>query len=57
MSNKNLFETILSSTVHDMKNSLSQVLAQLDELSAPFSDDVAYYAFLEMERTAAGLGG
>ena len=30
---------------------------KLDELIAPFSDDVAYYAFLEMERTAAGLGG
>lgn len=30
---------------------------KLDELIAPFSDDVAYYAFLEMERTAAALGG
>lgn len=30
--------------------------AQLDELSAPFSDNVAYHAFLEMERLAAGLG-
>lgn len=29
---------------------------QLDELSAPFSDNVAYHAFLEMERIAAGLG-
>lgn len=29
---------------------------KLDELIAPFSDDVAYYAFLEMERMAAGLG-
>ena len=26
---------------------------QLDELSAPFSDNVAYYAFLEMERMTA----
>ncbi len=34
-----------------------QVLkARLDELSAPFSDNVAYHAFLEMERLAAGLG-
>lgn len=29
---------------------------QLDELSAPFSDNIAYHAFLEMERLAAGLG-
>lgn len=29
---------------------------KLDELSAPFSDNVAYHAFLEMERIATGLG-
>lgn len=29
---------------------------ELDALSAPFSDNVAYHAFLEMERIAAGLG-
>lgn len=29
---------------------------QLDEMTARFSDDVAYYAFLEMERKGAGLG-
>jgi predicted ATP-binding protein involved in virulence len=29
---------------------------RLDELSAPFSDNVAYHAFLRMEREAAGLG-
>lgn len=29
---------------------------RLDELTAPFSDNVAYHAFLEMERVAAGLG-
>jgi len=29
---------------------------KLDELSAPFSDNVAYHAFLEMKRIAAGLG-
>ena len=28
---------------------------KLDELSAPFSDNQAYHAFLEMERMAAGL--
>ena len=29
---------------------------RLDELAMPFSDDVAYHAFLKMEREAAGLG-
>ncbi len=29
---------------------------KLDELIAPFSDNVGYHAFLEMERIAAGLG-
>lgn len=29
---------------------------RLDTLSAPFSDNIAYHAFLEMERLAAGLG-
>ena len=29
---------------------------RLDELVAPFSDDMAYHAFLKMEREAAGLG-
>lgn len=29
---------------------------KLDELSAPFSDNMAYHGFLEMERIAAGLG-
>lgn len=29
---------------------------KLDELSEPFSDNVAYHAFLRMEREAAGLG-
>jgi len=36
---------------------LQQVLKRkLDQLSAPFSDNVAYHAFLEMERIAAGFG-
>lgn len=33
-----------------------QLKQRLDELSAPYSDNVAYHAFLEMERMAAGLG-
>lgn len=28
---------------------------ELDRLSAPFSDNIAYYAFLEMKRLAAGM--
>ncbi|KDB51676.1 SMC domain protein [Sphaerotilus natans subsp. natans DSM 6575] len=35
---------------------LEALKARLDALSAPFSDEVAYHAFLEMERLAAGLG-
>jgi predicted ATP-binding protein involved in virulence len=36
-----------------LKDELKQ---RMDELSAPFSDNIAYHAFLEMERLAAGLG-
>lgn len=35
---------------------IAELERRLDELVAPFSDDVAYHTFLEMERTAAGLG-
>lgn len=35
---------------------LEPLKRKLDELSAPFSENVAYHAFLEMERMAAGLG-
>jgi predicted ATP-binding protein involved in virulence/Flp pilus assembly protein TadD len=34
----------------------NELKTKLDELSAPFSENVAYHAFLEMERLAAGLG-
>lgn len=33
-----------------------ELKVRLDKLSAPFSEHVAYHAFLEMERIAAGLG-
>ncbi|HYO71552.1 MAG TPA: AAA family ATPase [Archangium sp.] len=36
---------------------LEELKRRLDELSAPFSDDVAYHAFLEMQRRAAKLPG
>jgi len=35
---------------------IAELERRLDELVAPFSDDIAYHTFLEMERTAAGLG-
>lgn len=38
------------------ESEIERLKQKLDELSAPFSDNVAYYAFLEMERVAAGLG-
>ncbi len=33
-----------------------QLKARLDELSAPYSDNIAYHAFLQMKREVAGLG-
>ncbi|MCP4702749.1 MAG: AAA family ATPase, partial [Gammaproteobacteria bacterium] len=35
---------------------LAPLERKLDELAAPFSDDVAYHSFLKMERLAARLG-
>jgi predicted ATP-binding protein involved in virulence len=35
---------------------LENLKAELDNLIEPYSDKVAYYAFLEMKRAAAGLG-
>ncbi|HFB66897.1 MAG TPA: HAMP domain-containing histidine kinase [Aeromonadales bacterium] len=39
MNNGTLFETVLASTVHDMKNSLSLLLGQLDSLTEKLQDD------------------
>ncbi len=39
MSNNGLFETVLASTVHDMKNSLSLLLGQLDVISEQLAQD------------------
>ncbi|NOK21244.1 AAA family ATPase [Corallococcus carmarthensis] len=36
---------------------LERLKQRMDELSAPFSDDVAYHAFLELQRGAAKLPG
>jgi predicted ATP-binding protein involved in virulence len=35
---------------------IQQLKMCLDELTAPYSDNIAYHAFLEMQREAAGLG-
>ncbi len=35
---------------------IDRLKQKLDELTAPFSDNVAYHAFLQIKRTAAGLG-
>ena len=39
MSDRALFETVLASTVHDMKNSLSLLLGQLDVISEKLAQD------------------
>ena len=39
MSENGLFETVLASTVHDMKNSLSLLLGQLDVISEQLAQD------------------
>jgi len=38
------------------EDDLKEIKNELDRLEGLYSSDVAYYAFLEMERTAAGLG-
>lgn len=47
---------LLQQSKHGDTKQKEQLKNQLDELSAPYSDNVAYHAFLEMERMAAGLG-
>ena len=40
MSEDSMFETLLASSVHDMKNSLSLLLSQLDEIGARLDQEV-----------------
>lgn len=47
---------LLNQAEHANEEEKERLKVELDRLSAPFSNDVAYYAFLEMERVAAGLG-
>ncbi|MFH1134927.1 MAG: AAA family ATPase [Pseudomonadota bacterium] len=48
---------VLQSAAEATPDERERLKRELDELSSPFSDNVAYHAFLEMERIAAGLGG
>lgn len=50
------YYTLLAQVPQADETARQTLKARLDELSAPFSDNVAYHAFLEMERLAAGLG-
>ncbi len=50
------YYTILQETPKADPQKKEELKKKLDELSAPFSDNVAYHAFLEMERMATGLG-
>ncbi len=47
---------ILDDSKNSSQEEKEKAKQKLDELSAPFSDNIAYMAFLEMERTTAGLG-
>ena len=47
---------LLQSAKEMPQEQIEPLKRKLDELSAPFSDNIAYHAFLEMERMAAGLG-
>jgi hypothetical protein len=45
--------TVLEQAKNTDSAELERLKTELDRLSMPFSDDVAYHAFLEMERLAA----
>ena len=47
---------LLEEAVHIDADRKQELKDRLDALSAPFSDNVAYHAFLEMKKLAAGLG-
>lgn len=50
------YYTLLEEAQKVDPNRLENLKAELDRLIEPYSDKVAYYAFLEMKRAAAGLG-
>lgn len=47
---------LLNQGVSEDDKTLLDVKSRLDELESLYSDDVAFYAFIKMERIAAGLG-
>lgn len=50
------YYTLLESAKNsDNPEKIEELKNQLDELSAPYSDNVAYYAYLELKRAKAGL--
>jgi hypothetical protein len=50
------YYAVLQQTQVANEDEKEDLKSKLNELSAPFSDNVAYHAFLEMERIDAGLG-
>ena len=49
---------LLDETAGDISDERkAAVKADLDRLSSPFSDNVAYHAFLEMKRLVSGIDG
>lgn len=51
---KEYYQLLENSTAVDLAE-VEKIKQRLDELIDPFSDNVAYYAFLKMKREAAGL--
>ncbi|HDR4858359.1 AAA family ATPase [Bacillus thuringiensis] len=49
------YYTLLDKGVNESDPELKKIKAELDEIEALYSSDVAYYAFLKMERKAAGM--
>lgn len=49
------YYTLLDKGKNENDPELKQIKKQLDEIESLYSSDVAYYAFLKMERKAAGL--
>ncbi|BBO87499.1 AAA family ATPase [Desulfosarcina ovata] len=50
------YYSLLQEAVDADADRKQELKGRLDALSAPFSDNVAYHAFLEMKKIAAGLG-
>lgn len=51
------YYALLEQGAHAESSEVAKLREQLDLLSAPFSNDPAFYGFLEMQRLSAGLDG